>query len=500
MELTSLGSNIAFFSRSFQTEQENSFTRTPIRLSELLTMTTFKQISQIMSEQSSTPNQIELFGELYQRHLEQLNDPIEWNQLTSPPAESILNYDKLDSVSADETRSLLSELAVCRLNGGLGTSMGCVGPKSAIEVKNGQSILDLIVSQIQSLNTKYGVNVPLVLMNSFNTDTDTEKIIKKYNGRLPITTFLQNQFPRLRKDSLLPLSAEKYGVQSFYPPGNGDFYQSIAKTGILDRLLEQGKKYLFIANADNLGASVDVKILNLMKQKAIPFIMEVTPKTRADVKGGTLIKSDNHSLRLLEIAQVPREYQETFKSVKKFKIFNTNNIWIDLFELKKKLENNALHLDVIVNQKTVNHLPVIQLETALGSGINNFEGSMAVQVPRIRFVPIKKTDDLLLVQSNLFLFKDGILMKNPDRQFEGLPLIRLGENFQSVEDYQQRIPSIPDILELDLLTVVGNVYFGDNMTLRGNVILVCESGGLHLPDQSLIENKVMTGQIKLGEL
>lgn len=463
-------------------------------------MTTFKQIAQVMSDQGSTPDQISLFGGLYRDYLDQMKDPIHWNQLTSPPEESILNYDTLDSVSSEKTRSLLTELAVCRLNGGLGTSMGCVGPKSAIEVKNGQSFLDLIVTQIQSLNDKYDVQVPLLLMNSFNTDTDTEKIIKKYNGRLPILTFLQNQFPRLRKDSLLPLSVSNYDVQSFYPPGHGDFYQSIGKTGILDRLLDQGKKYLFIANADNLGAAVDIRILNLMKEKSVPFIMEVTSKTRADVKGGTLIKTANQSLRLLEIAQVPREYQETFKSVKKFKIFNTNNIWIDLRELKKKLENDTLHLDVIVNQKTVDRLPVIQLETALGSGISNFEGSLAVQVPRTRFVPIKKTDDLLLVQSNLFLFKDGVLVKNPERQFEGLPLVRLGESFQSVEEYQQRIQSIPDILELDLLTVVGNVYFGEKMTLRGNVILVCEDGELHLPDHSLIENKVLTGQIMMGEL
>lgn len=57
--------------------------------------------------------------------------------------------------------------------------------------------------------------------------------------------------------------------------------------------------------------------------------MEVTDKTRADVKGGTLIKYDN-KLRLLEIAQVPKDHLEDFKSVKTFKIFNTNNLWIKL--------------------------------------------------------------------------------------------------------------------------------------------------------------------------
>ena len=35
------------------------------------------------------------------------------------------------------------------MNGGLGTSMGCVGPKSVIEVRDGNNFLDLAVRQIE---------------------------------------------------------------------------------------------------------------------------------------------------------------------------------------------------------------------------------------------------------------------------------------------------------------------------------------------------------------
>ena len=56
------------------------------------------------------------------------------------------------------------------------------------------------------------------------------------------------------------------------------------------------------------------------------FIMEVTEKTLADIKGGTLVQYE-HKLRLLELAQVPKEYVEEFKSVRKFNVFNTNSIW-----------------------------------------------------------------------------------------------------------------------------------------------------------------------------
>ena len=45
--------------------------------------------------------------------------------------------------------------------------------------------------------------------------------------------------------------------------------------------------------------------------------------------GGTLIQYED-KLRLLEIAQVPKDHLEDFKSVKTFKIFNTNNLWIKL--------------------------------------------------------------------------------------------------------------------------------------------------------------------------
>ncbi len=106
----------------------------------------------------------------------------------------------------------------------------------------------------------------------------------------------------------------------------------------------------------------------------------------------------------------------------------------------------------------------------------------------------------MLFQSNLFVEENGCLTKNPARQFGGLPLIRLGKYFETVEEYQKRFNSIPDILELDLLTIVGDVHFDKNVTLRGNVILVCNGDELHIPYNSVLENKVLTGNIQVGEL
>lgn len=62
---------------------------------------------------------------------------------------------------------------------------------------------------LQSLNKTYKADVPLVLMNSFNTDEDTEKIVRKYkNFQVKIYTFNQSCFPRVSRDSLLPIAKD----------------------------------------------------------------------------------------------------------------------------------------------------------------------------------------------------------------------------------------------------------------------------------------------------
>lgn len=49
----------------------------------------------------------------------------------------------------------------------------------------------------QHLNKTYNTDVPLVLMNSFNTDEDTKKILQKYShSRVKIYTFNQSRYQK----------------------------------------------------------------------------------------------------------------------------------------------------------------------------------------------------------------------------------------------------------------------------------------------------------------
>jgi len=446
------------------------------------------------------------FKKLFGKFVNETGPSVHWERIEKLPQNAILPYSSLQIPETKEAiKSMLDNLVVIKLNGGLGTSMGCSGPKSVIPVRNDLTFLDLTVQQIEYLNKQYNANVPLVLMNSFNTDEDTMKIIRKYSGfNVSIKTFNQSRYPRINKESLMPIArscSTQEDNESWYPPGHGDFYESFANSGLLDQFVAQGKKYCFISNIDNLGATVDLNILSLCLSQKREFVMEVTDKTRADVKGGTLIQYEG-KLRLLEAAQVPKEHTEDFKSVKKFNVFNTNNLWISLPAIQRVVSENTLEMEIIVNPKQLDGgLNVYQLETAVGAAMKCFDNACGINVPRARFLPVKKTSDLLLVMSNLYTLDHGSLIMSPKRMFPSTPLVKLGDNhFKKVSSFLSRFGSIPDMIELDHVTVSGDVTFGKGVSLRGTVIIIANHGDrIDIPAGSILENKIVSGNLRILE-
>ncbi|RNA31950.1 UTP--glucose-1-phosphate uridylyltransferase isoform X2 [Brachionus plicatilis] len=497
--------------------------RTPsqVELNEFKALTKLDASSQLKKELdklllTAPQNEVETirtefngFEKLFQRYLCPDDSDFKWTNIEPLPKEAIVSYGNIvnNSLSYENIRANLNKLIVIKLNGGLGTSMGCKGPKSTITVRDDLTFLDLIIRQLENINLAYNVNVPLVLMNSFNTDEETNKVINKYNHiKVKIYTFNQSRYPRVDKENLLPIAksaAFDSDVESWYPPGHGDLYESFYNSGLLKMFLNEGKEYVFVSNSDNLGATVDMNILNFLlnppnSNKSPEFLMEVTDKTRADVKGGTLINYQG-KLRLLEIAQVPKENVDEFKSVSKFKIFNTNNLWINLKAIERVIEEETLHMEIIVNNKTTDKgVNVIQLETASGAAIKNFDGAVGINVPRSRFLPVKTTSDLMLIMSNLYTQKKGLLEMNPKRSFPSVPLVKLGSGFAKVNEFLKRFGSIPDCLELDHLTVSGDVTFGKSVALRGTVIIIANHGDrIDIPAGSILENKIVSGNLRI---
>jgi UTP--glucose-1-phosphate uridylyltransferase len=403
--------------------------------------------------------------------------------LPSAELEPAGDVDIFDQLPDGDPR-ILDRVAVIKLNGGLATTMGLRSPKSLVEVRDGKSFLQIIVGQTLALRERHGVRLPLVLMDSEATREETLRALEPY-GDLDeglSVDFLQSMVPKLDAETLEPVSWEKEPSLEWNPPGHGDVYPALRGSGMLGSLLERGFRYAMISNADNLGATTEARIAAHMERNEIPFLMEVVIGTEADRKGGHIARrTSDGQLVLRETAQTPEEDQESFRDYRRWRYYNTNSLWVDLRVLAETLDetDGVLELPLIVNRKTVDPRDksspaVIQLESAMGAAIGSFKGAQMLRVPRTRFAPVKTTDDLLVLRSDVYTLSqdDMVVVPVPERA-ENLPYVELDPDFYKLlDDFEQRFPDGPPSLrEAERLIVHGDVTFGGGVRVRGAVEL-----------------------------
>ena len=394
------------------------------------------------------------------------------------PVDDVPDFDELPEPPEAEVEAALDQAVVLKLNGGLGTGMGMTRAKSLLEVKDGMSFLDLIVRQVLAMRKATGARVPLVLMNSFATREDSLAELRRHAGieaDVPLD-FVQNRVPKIRDDDALePVEWPANPEQEWAPPGHGDLYPALVASGMLDALLDRGYRYAFVSNSDNLGATLDPRILTWFARERVPFCMEVAVRSEQDRKGGHLARRRDGGLVLREIAQTAEDDVPAFQDIERHRFFNTNTLWIDLDALRATLDEHGgvLPLPMIVNRKTVDPADksspaVIQLESAMAAAIDVFEGARALRVPKSRFAPVKTTDDLLLVRSDAYaLTGEGHLELVPERP----PLVDLDpEFFKLIDAFDARFPAgPPSLVEALHLRVAGDVSFGRGVVVRGSV-------------------------------
>jgi UTP--glucose-1-phosphate uridylyltransferase len=396
------------------------------------------------------------------------------------PAIDVVALGDLDDA---EPASALEHVVGIKLNGGLATTMGLRHPKSLVEAREGKTFLDIIIGQTLALRERYGVRLPLVLMNSEATRADTDKALEGHpelDVGLPLE-FMQSMIPKLDADTLEPVSWPAEPELEWAPPGHGDVYGALLSSGLLEQLRDAGFRYAMISNSDNLGARVEPRIPAYMADQQIPFVMEVVEGTEAERKGGHLARRRaDGQLVLRETAQMAPEDEESFRDYKRWRYYNTNNLWIDLRALAETLEQTGgvLELSLIVNRKTVDPRDsdspaVLQLESAMGAAVQSFEGAQLVCVPRTRFVPVKTTNDLLVLRSDAYRMAEEMVVEPAPERNGTLPFVDLEKRFYGVlEKFDERFPSgPPSLIAAERLVVHGDVTFGADVKVRGAVEL-----------------------------
>jgi UTP--glucose-1-phosphate uridylyltransferase len=274
------------------------------------------------------------------------------------------------------------EVAFCVMAGGMATRMGGV-VKALVEALPGKTFLDLRLAENQSASERAGKPVPLWLMTSDATDGPIREALKKIGAPAHVKVFRQDLGLRLTPEGTLFRGAD--GKPSTYATGHGDLPDALRRSGLLTEFRENGGKTVWITNLDNLGASLDERILGLFLDSKAEVMVEVCDK--ADDKGGIPVHAAGR-LQILEEFRLPEGFDAS-----QVRVFNTNTFLVNA----ERLENAPIEWSWFYVEKKVDGKTAIQFER-LVQELTGFLDAQYVRVPRegsaSRFLPVKDYDEL----------------------------------------------------------------------------------------------------------
>jgi len=275
------------------------------------------------------------------------------------------------------------EVALCVLAGGMATRMGGV-VKALVEALPGKTFLDLRLAEMDALHRRAGAACPLWLMTSEATEGPIRAALGARLEGGDIATF--EQFVSLRLTHEGALFRDEHGEPSVYATGHGDLPDALRASGLLDRFVARGGKTVWIANLDNLGATVDPVILGVHLSHRGPLTVEVVDKVGSD-KGGGPVRWNGRRI-IAEEMRLPVGFDPA-----KMPVFSTNTFLVSAPALAS-LDMRWTYVEV---DKSVGDRKAVQFERIVNEITTALEPLM-LRVPRegasSRFLPVKDVPEL----------------------------------------------------------------------------------------------------------
>jgi UTP--glucose-1-phosphate uridylyltransferase len=324
-------------------------------------------------------------------------EPPRVGDIGEAPAPASAAQERLAALGLETLRR--GELAFCVMAGGMATRMGGV-VKALVDALDGRTFLDMRLRENTTWSERGGSPVPLWLMTSDATDAAIRDALARRGAGPHVGAFTQNLGLRLTREGHLFRGDD--GQPSTYAPGHGDLPDALRRSGLLSSFVARGGKYVWIANLDNLGATIDAALLGNHVEQGRDIQVEVTAKVAED-RGGIPVWTDATN----EGGQTVRRLQvlEEFRLPKGFdanavRVFNTNTFLVDA--------NALLHAPVRYSwfevEKKVGNRIAIQFERLVQELTGAMEATY-VKVPRdgdaSRFLPVKDFDELARRKSQI---------------------------------------------------------------------------------------------------
>jgi UTP--glucose-1-phosphate uridylyltransferase len=317
-------------------------------------------------------------------------EPPSPGDIADAPLPGSPDHDRLTGAGLAALRR--GELAFCVMAGGMATRMGGV-VKALVEAFDSHTFLELRLAENASWSHRADSPIPLWLMTSEATDEPIRAELSRLGAAPHVATFAQDIGLRLTREGRLML--DEAGLPSTYATGHGDLPDALRRSGLLSAFVARGGRYVWIANLDNLGATIDAAMLGAFIERDVDVMVEVAPKAPGD-RGGIPVWADAYEpdgrasrrLQVLEEFRLPESFDASTVPV-----FNTNTFLVRA----PALLETRVRWNWFEVEKKVGGATAVQFERLLQE-LTAAMPSAYVRVPRdgkaSRFLPIKDHDDL----------------------------------------------------------------------------------------------------------
>ncbi|MCQ2529700.1 MAG: UDPGP type 1 family protein [Lachnospiraceae bacterium] len=191
------------------------------------------------------------------------------------------------------------KVAAVLLAGGQGTRLGIDGPKGALNVGLTKElyIFQCLVQNLMKVKEEAGTWLPLLIMTSDKNDKETRDFFEAHDyfgyNREYVNFFVQEMAPATDRNGKVYL--EEKGHISLSPNGNGGWFVSMQKAGLLEKVKAMGVEWINIFAVDNVLQQIaDPVFVGATLKSGQPIGAKVIRKAAPEEKVGVLCLKNGH--------------------------------------------------------------------------------------------------------------------------------------------------------------------------------------------------------------
>ena len=242
-------------------------------------------------------------------------------------------YDFYEEIGIDAIKD--GKLAAVTMAGGQGTRLGHNGPKGTFDIglDSHKSLFELLCDSLKEAGKKYGVTIPWFIMTSEENNEDTVEFFKKnkyFGYEKNVYFFKQGQLPMIDTEGKILIGEN--GLIKEAADGHGGVYESLVKSGMVDKMKNLGVEWVFIGGVDNcLVRMVDPVLMGLAIYKGVLEAGKSVVKAYPHEKVGAFCKK-NGKPNVIEYSEITPEMAEARDEAGEL-LYGESHILCNLFNI-----------------------------------------------------------------------------------------------------------------------------------------------------------------------